>query len=125
MKFEDIIRSISEEFIQAWNKWDIERMMKCLTADVRLQSPNVSLIYPENDTNILVGKELVQSYWSQLSQRKEAFEVVQISLVKVDLRVTTMNRVVGTDIVIRKSFTMNEYGKINDLVYEYRNSPFL
>lgn len=119
MNFERIIKRISEEFTRTWNHWDMDNRVACLTEDVRIESPNISNVYPENTDNIIIGKNNVRAYWELLAEKKGTFKVKQLSVVKDDLKVTTRNKVIGSEIEIIETFTMNEYGKINDLKYEY------
>jgi len=119
MNFENIIRRISEEFTRTWNHWDMDHRVACLTEDVRIESPNISKVYPEITDNILIGKEQVRKYWELLAAKNGTFKVNQLSVVKDDMKVTTRNKVLGSDIEIIETFTMNEYGKINNLKYEY------
>ncbi|GBL34988.1 hypothetical protein EMGBS15_05830 [Filimonas sp.] len=42
MRFEEIVKHISEEFTQARKDWDMEPLMHFLHTNVSLQSPNVS-----------------------------------------------------------------------------------
>lgn len=119
MKFEEIIRSISEQFTRSWNNWDIDRRTNCLTNDVVLTSPNVSKVYPENLSNTICGKENIRVYWNQLAAQEGLFKVEQQSVSKEGMNVITLNKIIGSEIYIKETFTMNEYGKIKELMYEY------
>ncbi len=122
MKFEDIVKLISEKFTQAWNDWDLDRLFNFLTADVRLQSPKVSQVYPENTTNTIEGRENVITYWNLLAQQQGKFKVVQYDIFKTDNKVTTLNRIEDSNILIKETYIMDEYGKIKELTYEYSQS---
>ncbi len=122
MKFEDIVKLISEKFTQAWNDWDLDRLFNFLTADVRLQSPKVSQVYPENTTNTIDGRENVITYWNLLAQQQGKFKVVQYDIFKTDNKVTTLNRIEDSNILIKETYIMDEYGKIKELTYEYSQS---
>jgi ketosteroid isomerase-like protein len=119
MKFEQLVQQIAEEFTDAWNQWDIERLRCLLTDDVMLFSPNVSVIYPHHFDNKLCGKESVISYWQTLSAMTGYFQVEQIDFIKEDRTIITQNKVIGENIMIKEMFTINEYGKIHWLHYEY------
>ncbi len=124
MKFEDVLKHISEEFTQAWNDGDLGKIVHFLTNDISVQSPNISRLYPENTNNIIVGKENVINYWKLLSETYGYFEVAQTSIQKRDNHVVTMNTIVGTGITIKETFKVNEYGKIKELIYEYSDAAY-
>lgn len=119
MTFESLIRRISDDFTNAWNQWDIDAMMKHLCSNVIITSPNISLVYPNNSDNKIVGKENVLAYWEKLKLIEGRIIVVQESFEKIDTVIRTVNRVVGKNILIYESFKLNEYGKIQELHYSY------
>jgi hypothetical protein len=119
MRFEEIVKHISEEFTQARNDWDMEPLMHFLHTNVSLQSPNVSEVYPENKSNTILGRDNVINYWNQLVEMKGTFKVTQLSIVKIDNKVTTMNQIEGSKTTIKECYRLDEYGKINEMVYEY------
>lgn len=119
LKFEDIIKQISDDFTEAWNQWDIEKLMTFLTDDVIVYSPKVSVVYPLNEENIIVGKENVKQYWSTLVTITGKFNVIPISIEKKDREVKTTDIIVETGQTIISRFTVNEYGKIDRLNFEY------
>lgn len=118
MKFEDIVILISEEFTLAWNNWDVEKLIKLLAEDVTIFSPQISNIYPENTMNTLKGKKAIEAYWTLL-KKKNAFLVKQISIKKVDREIKTVNIMIEGNLIIKETFRLNEYGKIDYLKYEY------
>lgn len=118
MKFEDIVILISEEFTLAWNNWDVEKLIKLLAEDVTIFSPQISNIYPENTLNTLKGKIAIEAYWTLL-KKKNAFLVKQISIKKVDREIKTVNIMIEGNLIIKETFRLNEYGKIDYLKYEY------
>jgi hypothetical protein len=119
MKFEELIQQISEQFTDAWNRWDMEEMMRHLCPNVILKSPNVSQIYPDNVNNTLEGKEVVRTYWTALYQKNGPFKVRQLSFRKEGTQIFTENHILGTQMVISETFILNEYGKIKYLEYSY------
>jgi len=119
MKFEELIQQISEQFTDAWNRSDIDEMMRHICPNVILKSPNVSLIYPDNVSNTLEGKEVVRMYWKALKQKNGPFKVKQISFRKVGPQIFTENHILGTQMIITETFILNEYGKIKFLEYSY------
>jgi hypothetical protein len=119
MQFDDIIKQISTEFTDAWNKWDMDRIMCCLHSSIIIESPNISKIYPSNTNNMLIGKDEVRAYWEALKLHYGHLKVTQFKIEKKDCEVTTLNLVESTGVIIKETFTMNEYGKINHLIYKY------
>ncbi len=122
MKFEDIIRIISEDFTKAWNDWDIDKLMTHLATHVEIHSPKIKVVYPENTDCTLIGKEAVLEYWTRLKKISGDYRVEQISLKKEDREVKTVNKVIGKGITIYETFIVNEYGKIEYLKYEYESN---
>lgn len=119
MRFEDIIKLISTEFTEAWNNWDIEKAMTYLANNVVIRSPKISIVYPDNIECEIKGKAAVKEYWDRLKEMSENYRVYQTSIVKEGREVVTVNKVIGHDIIIRETFIVNEYGKIEYLKYEY------
>ena len=119
MKFEEIVRRISDDFTHYWNVWDIEAILSFISEHVILRSPNVSKVFPSINNNTIVGKENVRHYWEQLAQRNLNYKVIQTSVTKTDRTITTYNLAIKTNIVIREIFILDEYGKIIELNYEY------
>ena len=66
-----------------------------------------------------MGRDNVINYWNQLIEMKGTFKVTQLSIIKIDNKVTTMNQIEGSQTTIKECYTLDEYGKINELVYEY------
>ena len=119
MKFEELAKRISEEFTHAWNNWDIEKVEKCLTKTICVHSPHISQIYPENIENFICGREKVIAYWKLLMEKNGRITVTQTDIKKVDNTIISLNKVNGKNIIVREVMTIDEYGKIKDLAYEY------
>jgi hypothetical protein len=119
MKFEEIIKAISDDFTRAWNEWDIDSLMTHLANNVEIYSPKINSIYPDNTESRLIGKTAVKDYWTILKNTTPQHKVEQTSLQKVDREIRTVNKVIGEDIIIFETFIVNEYGKIEYLKYEY------
>ncbi|MBL7765347.1 MAG: nuclear transport factor 2 family protein [Chitinophagaceae bacterium] len=119
MNFLNLIKDISDEFNAAWNRWDIEKMMEMMTNDVTIFSPKISMVYPDNESNSISGKENIRNYWMALHGIMGHFTVEMVSFKKEGRLIQTKNRVIGYNIIIEESFTLNEYGKIMELRYHY------
>lgn len=119
MKFEDIIKIISDDFTRAWNEWNIDQLMTHLAPHVEIHSPRIKTVYPDNAACKIIGKKEVLEYWTRLKAIAGDYRVEQLSLKKEDREVKTVNKVIGKNITIYETFIVNEYGKIEYLKYEY------
>lgn len=90
-----------------------------MTEQVRLYSPMVKKVYPENEEMMIQGREEVRMYWIKLRNITGGYEVNQISIQKEDKVITTVNKIIGSDVVILETLTLNQYAKIETLKYEY------
>lgn len=119
MNFNQVVRHISEEFTDAWNTMDWLKISSCVANDVRLYSPYVSVMYPEKINNWIEGKDDLLNYWKKLVAAYGHFKVKQTDIVKVDGSIKTQNHLFDRNLTIQEVFTLNEYGKIVELRYEY------
>ncbi len=117
--FDNIIQSIIKEFNTAWNTWDISKMMNFIHPNVRIYSPMIQKVYPENASSSLIGKENLRMYWEKLMSMNGKFEVETISVEKEDRTITTLNKVKNVDMFIREEIMLDEYAKIIELKYFY------
>ncbi|MBK7692211.1 MAG: nuclear transport factor 2 family protein [Bacteroidetes bacterium] len=122
MKFEALVKLISEDFTVAWNQWDIEKLLTFVANSVVVRSPKVGMIYPENAACEIVGKEALHEYWTKLKIKNGKFDVTQLSITCDGRKLETVNKLNGQDILIYETILLDEYGKIIFLNYEYRNS---
>jgi hypothetical protein len=90
-----------------------------MTEQVRLYSPMVKKVYPENEEMMIQGREEVRRYWIKLRNITGGYEVNQISIQKEDKVITTVNKIIGSDVVILETLTLNQYAKIETMKYEY------
>jgi hypothetical protein len=75
--------------------------------------------YPENEEMMIQGREEVRRYWIKLRNITGGYEVNQISIQKEDKVITTVNKIIGSDVVILETLTLNQYAKIETMKYEY------
>ena len=68
---------------------------------------------------MIQGREEVRMYWIKLRNITGGYEVNQISIQKEDKVITTVNKIIGSDVVILETLTLNQYAKIETLKYEY------
>jgi hypothetical protein len=68
---------------------------------------------------MIQGREEVRRYWIKLRNITGGYEVNQISIQKEDKVITTVNKIIGSDVVILETLTLNQYAKIETMKYEY------
>jgi hypothetical protein len=119
MSFETLVKNITNSFTDAWNNWDVEAMSAHLTEYAQIESPFVSKIHPEIRDNIIVGRDKILTYWTLLYQKLGHLKTTQLSFIKEDIYVTTINRINNSSILIHETFVLNEYGRIKALKYAY------
>ena len=120
--FESIIKRISKEYTQAWNDWDIPKLESYLHTDVVISSPKISCVYPDKIDNQIQGRDLIIQYWERLFQIQKKFKVNQLSLEIIDKTVTTTNQIEGSNTIIQERFVLDQYGRIEELYYEYKEN---
>lgn len=120
--FESIIKRISKEYTQAWNDWDIPKLESYLHTDVVINSPKISYVYPDKIDNRIQGRNSIIEYWERLFQIQKKFKVNQLSLEIIDKTVTTTNQIEGSNTIIQERFVLDQYGRIVELYYEYKEN---
>lgn len=121
MRFSKIIEDISNAFNDTWNNWEIQEMGNFLTEDIEVHSPKVLLVDPNNKLALIRGKSKVLDYWKKLAEITGKFKVAKLHSLKLERDVINYNEILDTDIVIKETLKLNEYGKIFYLKYEYLN----
>lgn len=119
LSFEKIIEQISNDYTNAWNNEDLEKLGSFLHKNVVVRSPQISKLFPENTDSELQGKDKVKEYWKRLFEEVGGLKVEQISLNKKGRTVTTVNKVVAHNTTIIEEFILDEYGFILYLKYTY------
>lgn len=119
MKFQEALEKIAADFTRFWNVWDIERLCGMMSENAILESPMIKKVYPEHTSLQIKGREEIRRYWIHLRNITGGFEVNQISVHKKDKEITTVNKIIGSDVVILETLNLNEYAKITYLKYEY------
>jgi nuclear transport factor 2 (NTF2) superfamily protein len=76
----EIALSIANEWINSWNSHDLSRVLSHYTEDFEMQSPFIPLLYPENSSGTLKGKDLVGAYWKRSMQKYPdlRFELIEV-----------------------------------------------
>lgn len=120
MLIEHIIKEITLEFIDHWNKLDIAKVVTYLKEDVILYSPNINLIYPDNKENKIIGKNNVYNYWTLLKNNFSHMIFTLETFKKIDDYVYIISEIEGKNEKLYTTFRYNEYGKIIEIKFEYK-----
>lgn len=120
MPIASIIKSLTEEFIDRWNNWEIDKAVAFLKEDVIVYSPNIQLIYPENTECKIVGKKNVHAYWTILHQLMKNTRFKLESFNKLEHEIYTISSISDRTEKLYTWFTYTEYGKISTLKFEYK-----
>lgn len=64
----EIAQSIAEEWIDSWNKHDLERILSHYTNDFEMSSPFIARMYPDSGGK-LKGKDLIGEYWGKALEK--------------------------------------------------------
>jgi|688.fasta_scaffold224850_2 hypothetical protein len=120
MKIEELLLDITKKFIAYWNDWNFESLKKYLRDDVVVYSPNIQLIYPENTSGKIEGKDNVIKYWFELQKNAGSYVFTLESFHKEGNSVYTISHIEGRAIKLYTWYIYNEYGKITELKFEYK-----
>lgn len=115
-----ILKSLTEEFIERWNNWEIDKAVAFLKEDVIVYSPNIKLIYPENAECKIVGKQKVHDYWNILHKHMSNTRFKLESFNKLEHEIYTISSISDRTEKLYTWFTYTEYGKISMLKFEYK-----
>ncbi|AFK04491.1 hypothetical protein Emtol_3362 [Emticicia oligotrophica DSM 17448] len=80
----DFAKSFAEEWIDAWNSHDLDRILSHYTDDFSITTPMAAKLYPQSN-GIVVGKEEVRKYWTIGLERipNLKFELIEL-LIGID-----------------------------------------
>ena len=121
MNFQLLIEQIVNDFMDAWNHRDMDKVSLFLSANVCARSPYISRIYPENSDNLLRSKELVMQYYRKLNA-EHFFPMKLLVLTKQD---KTLNVEIDIGSELSKMyaiFIIDEYGKFTHVEISYTQS---
>ena len=111
---------MTEEFIDHWNRWDFDLMRPFLHEEVVVHSPLVKSVFPDAVAPMVQGREQVLDYWRRLQPEAGRMQFNLESLEKVDRKVYAVSGIEGESRKLFSEFHYNEYGKVIELVFDYR-----
>lgn len=120
MKIENILIDLTKKFIQQWNGEDMDSIRNYFREEVVVYSPYISMIYPNNTTGKIEGREQVIAYWIELRKLYKTFKLTLESFEKIDHTVFTVSLIEGRKEKLYTTYVYNEYGKILELKFEYK-----
>ncbi|MBP6624010.1 MAG: nuclear transport factor 2 family protein [Chitinophagaceae bacterium] len=112
MSFRFIIENIYDQYSNAWNRRDIESMMKSFSENASIELPSNEITSDEYTVTKLTGKEKIQGYYQQFFNSQAYFTTEKIDIITRNKLVTVRERIVGSSRLIKKTFRLNEYGKL-------------
>lgn len=113
----EFAENFAAEWIAAWNRHDVDKVLAHYTADFTIQSPTALMVVPESG-GFIAGKENIRRYWlNALSKVPNlAFELLNlfIGVNGVSLRYVNM----ATNKIVLEVMNFNEDLKVTQvLVY--------
>lgn len=120
MNIEDLLKNRTLEFIELWNHNKLHEVKGYLKEDIIVYSPNISIIYPENNDGFIKGIDQVIEYWALLIKHAGTFTFTLESFNKNDHDIYTISKIEGRHERLYTWFNYNEYGKITKLKFEYK-----
>mgnify|MGYP001627326773 CR=1 FL=1 len=119
MTFEDIIKQIALEFIQAWNKQDYLVIKKLLHMDVTLISPTIQFVWPEKKEGIHGRDELLE-YFRKLHDMipGRTVNIKRGELKKIEEHIHYLSQLDSSE-KVQVIFKMDQYCKIISLEVSY------
>ena len=115
MKFNDIINNIVEDYLAAWNGKDINKILGIFSENGQLESPLFRLINPKCLENKVTGKEKLASSYRLLFNSPNYFKMDKVRIEKHDKTITAYVNGLSNNQVLKSTFTLNEYGKLQYL----------
>ena len=116
-----LIKEITSEFIYHWNRGEMDKLPVYMHPDIKISSPYICVVYPENKENSIQGRDQVLAYWNILRERVGIFEFELLEIERIGHKVNTISSIKGNPLKMYTSFEYNEYGKICDVIFIYKS----
>ena len=115
---EDAVRAFTQEWIDAWNSYDLEKILAHYSDDFVIETPMATLLKPESK-GIVDGKPAVRAYWQVgLSRIPDLrFELLDLLIGVHGLTIYYVNTATNRRSVEMMFF--NEAGKVNRAIVNY------
>lgn len=119
MIFNSLIEQITNDFIECWNLRDMNKLSTYLSNEIKIFSPNIRLLYPENIESTLYKKDVVMDYWRMLNKDR-FFKMKLVVLSKTDKIIQCEIDIDDPDRKLYATFTMDEYCKFTEMNVDYK-----
>jgi hypothetical protein len=119
MKFQSLIKQITDGFAASWNGRDMITLSKSLAENIVLRSPRINLLQPENSSGIIQSKQAVLAYLSEINTQHFA-PLRLIELENEDKRVCCSGDLGDGTLQFRADLTVDEYGRITEIEINYQ-----
>lgn len=116
---EQLLKQLTEEFIQHWNNWEIDSLGKFFQEDVVVYSPYIKMVYPNNTEGMLKGKAAVLGYWRILKSIGFTKKFTQISFQREGQTVYASFLIDNGPEKMHTTYVYNEYAKMSMLKFDY------
>lgn len=114
------VHRIAEHCIACWNACTLEQMQPYLREDVLVRSPNIPVIYPEQLSGFIQGREMVITYWYQLIKLSGPMKLSIDSLQREGDTIHLLLKINDTEKFLATTLRYNQYGKIIEFNFDYR-----
>ncbi len=121
MSFRFIIEKIYDQYSNAWNRRDIDSMMKSFSENAFVELPGNEISKDEYAVTQLTGKEKIQRYYQQFFNSQAYFTTEKIDISARNKLVIVREKMVGSSKLIKKTFRLNEYGKLEYMHIKFYN----
>ncbi len=115
MIYNDIINNIVDDYLNAWNGKDVKKILGIFSENGELESPLFSLINPNYTEEKVSGKEKLEYSYKLLFNSPAYSKMNKMRVEKHDKTITTYINGVNNSIILKSTFTINEYGKLQYL----------
>lgn len=115
MRFNEIINSIVADYVNAWNRKDVKKIMGIFSENAELESPLFAGLPHGLQQSKLVGKETLETSYRRLFDSPSYFKMDPTKIESHDKVVTTYMHTANNHTVVKSIFTLNEYGKLQYL----------
>ncbi|MEZ5046205.1 MAG: hypothetical protein R2831_04365 [Chitinophagaceae bacterium] len=122
MPYKKILLKVIHLLIDEWNKTQLEAFIEHFSDDFILTSPNVKLIFPENENFELRTKSKLRTYLDKLKNRDVDFKVSG-SKINLELKTAYFTMDIESASGRSKAFVeirLNEYGKVFYFKIDYK-----
>jgi len=111
------VQEFAEEWIEAWNSHDLDRILTHYSDDVEITTPMIKMALG-NDSGTLRGKEAVADYWRQALAKLPDLHFELLDVTKSVSSIALYYKSVMNKNTIEVMF-FNADGKVNKIIAHY------